>query len=459
MESLENPDPFVVYQAAEKLKGYIDLERPNFIVDILHRNKTRIHATTNNSILELLHILLKHTRKQMKNGSNIDPNNIRSLFKLFAVNNKQSADHFSDVACPSPYHLVVVIDLFKLMQLAQEDRSIPPHYREIYQTQPLSATDIEKIRKCLESNNIIAVRKSLELLWRNVNVTDDASTIELTLSVSMSYLFSAFNTSNDIIVRLLQIDTEFFYSPLAPHIAIDCESLKRAIKACLASYISAARIVRSGAYCPSNFYHAIENTSSQVHEIIKGYCRHHGKPALVDLFMNICGKEDNDMIAIQHNLLQLAVMTSNLVQDQKHIDMAALKLVDPHESKDGIKHAELFVHILFRMGLDHTTLLDMLISADTQFLKFFLQFLRYVEENTQDFKIACARAAADLLHNEDDGDDQSEEWPEVDLQMLDIVSEILDALNIDLQMPEFPYNPKILMNRIQNVIDKLSTDV
>jgi hypothetical protein len=113
MESLENPDPFVVYQAAEKLKGYIDLERPNFIVDILHRNKTRIHATTNNSILELLHILLKHTRKQMKNGSNIDPNNIRSLFKLFAVNNKQSADHFSDVACPSVRHLVIQQSSYK----------------------------------------------------------------------------------------------------------------------------------------------------------------------------------------------------------------------------------------------------------------------------------------------------------------------------------------------------------
>ncbi|KAI8579158.1 hypothetical protein K450DRAFT_243051 [Umbelopsis ramanniana AG] len=134
-----------------------------------------------------------------------------------------------------------------------------------------------------------------------------------------------------------------------------------------------------------------------------------------------------------------------------------IELVDPQEADGGIKHAELFVHVLFRMGLDHTTLLDMLISADTQFLKFFIQFLRYAEDNTQDFKIACARAAVDLLHSEEDG--LSDEDAEADIQMLEIVSEILEALYADLKMSEFPYNPKVLMIRIQNVIDKLSRDL
>lgn len=137
-----------------------------------------------------------------------------------------------------------------------------------------------------------------------------------------------------------------------------------------------------------------------------------------------------------------------------------VELVDPQETDGGIKHAELFVHILFRMGLDHTTLLDMLISADTQFLKFFLHFLRYAEDNMQDFKLACARAAADLLHSEEDEGDQSDdEDTEEDDQMLEIVSELLQALYEDLKMSEFPYNPKVLMMRIQNVIDKLSTDL
>jgi hypothetical protein len=111
------------------------------------------------------------------------------------------------------------------------------------------------------------------------------------------------------------------------------------------------------------------------------------------------------------------------------------------------------------MGLDHTTLLDMLISQDTQFLRFFLQFLRYIEENTDDFKIACSRAAVDLLHSDDSNEDDMSDGSAADTQMLEIVSEILDALRLDLQMSEFPYNPQIMINRLQRVIDKLMMDV
>lgn len=136
-----------------------------------------------------------------------------------------------------------------------------------------------------------------------------------------------------------------------------------------------------------------------------------------------------------------------------------LELVDPEDSNSGLKHAELFLHFLFRMGLDHTTLLDMLISQDTQFLRFFLQFLRYIEENTDDFKIACSRAAVDLLHSDDSNEDDMSDGSAADTQMLEIVSEILDALRLDLQMSEFPYNPQIMINRLQRVIDKLMMDV
>lgn len=136
-----------------------------------------------------------------------------------------------------------------------------------------------------------------------------------------------------------------------------------------------------------------------------------------------------------------------------------LELVDPEDSNSGLKHAELFLHFLFRMGLDHTTLLDMLISQDTQFLRFFLQFLRYIEENTDDFKVACSRAAVDLLHSDDSNEDDMSDGSAADTQMLEIVSEILDALRLDLQMSEFPYNPQIMINRMQRVIDKLMVDV
>jgi hypothetical protein len=86
----------------------------------------------------------------------------------------------------------------------------------------------------------------------------------------MAYLFTAFNASNDIILRLAQIDTEFFYSPLSDHIAVDRESLKRAIKICLASFVSALRLISSGTHYASSVYHSLGNAISQIHDVIQG---------------------------------------------------------------------------------------------------------------------------------------------------------------------------------------------
>lgn len=89
----------------------------------------------------------------------------------------------------------------------------------------------------------------------------------------MDYLFTAFNASNDMIMRLAQIDTEFFYSPLSDHIAVDRESLKRAMKTCLASFVSALRLISSGTHYVSSVYHSLGNAISQIHDVVQGTCK------------------------------------------------------------------------------------------------------------------------------------------------------------------------------------------
>lgn len=146
--------------------------------------------------------------------------------------------------------------------------------------------------------------------------------------------------------------------------------------------------------------------------------------------------------------------------DRSSFCRQVLELVDPQDSNSGLKHAELFLHFLFRMGLDHTTLLDMLMTEDAEFLKFFLPFLRYIEEHTDDFTISCSRAAVDLLHyDDDDEEDSSDDDDDNATQMMEIVCELLDALRIDLQMSEFPYGTHILINRMQRVIDTLTKEI
>jgi len=107
MNSLEHPDPFVAYQASEALYEYINIGYANHIADVLHHRQTRVHETSNTNILELLHVMLKHIRKQLKSGSDVDPNYVITLLQLFPVFNKQSTDHFNAVSSPSVRSLFI----------------------------------------------------------------------------------------------------------------------------------------------------------------------------------------------------------------------------------------------------------------------------------------------------------------------------------------------------------------
>ncbi|CAO3687726.1 unnamed protein product [Umbelopsis vinacea] len=460
MNKLLDLDPFIAYQASAMLQEYIKQGCANYVLDSLN---VHIDDATDPRILDLVHALMKFTRSQMKKGIEMDPNHLCRLLNLVIGDNGSRSGMFDSIDCPTAPHLIFAIDLFKNEQITREYCPNLNIYGSVKAV--LSADDIAKVAKCVESSSIIAVRKGLELLWRNANTTSDACTIVATLLVANAYLVAAFDPCENTTTLLAQNETEFYHSPLPTRVAIDRESLKRAVKVCLAAFIASLKLVDSGALCHESHWSVITTVTGQMCEHIKSYCYNHGKTALVDLFITICGNEDNDMIAIQHGLQEIGTLAHRLNSGQNHsssnlsFESQVLELVDPEDSNSGLKHAELFLHFLFRMGLDHTTLLDMLISQDTQFLRFFLQFLRYIEENTDDFKIACSRAAVDLLHSDDSNEDDMSDGSAADTQMLEIVSEILDALRLDLQMSEFPYNPQIMINRLQRVIDKLMMDV
>lgn len=101
MNLLEHPDPFVAYQASEVLYGYINMGYANRIADVLHHRQTRVHETTNTNILELVHVMLKHVRKQLSSGSHVNSKYVMALLQLFPVFNKLSTDHFNAMSSPT----------------------------------------------------------------------------------------------------------------------------------------------------------------------------------------------------------------------------------------------------------------------------------------------------------------------------------------------------------------------
>lgn len=165
--------------------------------------------------------------------------------------------------------------------------------------------------------------------------------IVATLLVANAYLVAAFDPCENTTTLLAQNETEFYHSPLPTRVAIDRESLKRAVKVCLAAFIASLKLVDSGALCHESHWSVITTVTGQMCEHIKstdcffsedtpncnhclytqsflGYCYNHGKTALVDLFITICGNEDNDMIAIQHGLQEIGTLAHRLNSGQNH---------------------------------------------------------------------------------------------------------------------------------------------
>ena len=83
--------------------------------------------------------------------------------------------------------------------------------------------------------------------------------------------------------------------------------------------------------------------------------------------------------------------------------------------------------------MDHSLLIDLLLSNETEFLLFFVRYLKYVERYPQNFIRECNSLV----------DDQEE--------VMDMLRNVMRIL----RSGGFPYNPAYLINRLTNVINIL----
>ena len=91
----------------------------------------------------------------------------------------------------------------------------------------------------------------------------------------------------------------------------------------------------------------------------------------------------------------------------------------------GISPNRLFIFFCQRTGMDHSLLVDLLLSNETEFLSFFVKYLKYVERDPHAFAEAV-------------GEEE--------------ILDMLQNLKSVLQAGGFPYNPTYLINRLTNVI-------
>ncbi|KAI8144244.1 hypothetical protein BJV82DRAFT_608848 [Fennellomyces sp. T-0311] len=142
---------------------------------------------------------------------------------------------------------------------------------------------------------------------------------------------------------------------------------------------------------------------------------------VLETLFELHGNNDEDAVNFQLDILNLYGKL-DLADQTKKFDKIVKNILDTA----GISPNRLFLFFCQRTGMDHSLLVDLLLSNETEFLLFFVKYLKYVERDPQAFAAAL------------DDDD-----------VLDMLRSLISVL----QSGGFPYNPTYLIHRLTNVIN------
>lgn len=124
---------------------------------------------------------------------------------------------------------------------------------------------------------------------------------------------------------------------------------------------------------------------------------------------------------LQHAVLSLYVNNSSLRPWMDEIE------VTPHS---------MFLCFLERTGMDATILIDLLISNETDFLLFFVSYLKHIRSDWPAFVSSCAS----VLGQEG---------------LSTVASDVFQPLLPVLSSTGFPYNASALVRRIQTILSMI----
>jgi hypothetical protein len=114
----------------------------------------------------------------------------------------------------------------------------------------------------------------------------------------------------------------------------------------------------------------------------------------------------------------------------------------------------LFVYFLYRTGMDHELVIDLLMSDETDMLLYLTRYLKYVERHPHDFITAIEKVLADEGSNYDD-DDDDDECDDDDDDGISAVLGLLYQVWVVVRSDVFPYNASVLARRIYSVMECL----
>ncbi|KAG2225933.1 hypothetical protein INT45_006629 [Circinella minor] len=140
-----------------------------------------------------------------------------------------------------------------------------------------------------------------------------------------------------------------------------------------------------------------EALSHQLQELVDYSILYQETENILEILFELHGNNDEDAVNLQLDMLSMYEKLNNNFEHNKAQSSMTVRIKHILD-KIGIGPNQLFLFFCRRTGMDHSLLIDLLLSNETEFLLFFVRYLKYVERYPQDFTREC-----NLL-----GDDQEE---------------------------------------------------
>ncbi|KAI7867858.1 hypothetical protein BDF14DRAFT_635544 [Spinellus fusiger] len=475
--NLQSTDPFTVFAAQNYLAKNLALFDATKMrtwlkeaVDHVYTNRTESRVP----YLELFHRLLKTLRKQCQKKklpiTALDPG--YSLLSIIAENQCAATERWIQRGLESQHQatplLVFLIDIVKLFSVFESKET--DCMKHCFYC-------CERILQCIKvqwsgivllwrSDSITVARKSIELIRRLVEVEKESMTlcdgrIDLTDSLfsradtALEDLFTywdelcqnGFSYAN--LLELQEIErTEFFYTPIgSKHLTVDRECLKQ----CISMAFTALSLAVYRIHCSPHvdrLHDTLLNLLLRLHD----YSPQRMDNQVLDILFDFYGNNDEDAVRQQRCILHFYIsldqkerLYMNRIESEHQQRILGL-LRECFELLDINPH-NLFLYFLYKTGMSHEILVDLLMSDETEFLEFFVEYLRYIEGRPNEFIRACKDMSSD-----------SEEEEEEVVSGIEAVSTIFRDLVTIITLETFPYNATVLVRRLQTIIALLECE-
>ncbi|CAG8465425.1 1976_t:CDS:2 [Funneliformis mosseae] len=418
------------------------------------------------SALEIFHSILKDFRHRLSD----------------VINELAEHDLTQHVGCRLLNILDKRFDFEKIMDMSSKDKKliIVPTLTIILDIKKLAIDEIEnvfdfqlvqdfqnllkKINSKIESICDLLchdyppiISKVLDILHRTMKSSNDINMIFLILTGIRNYTEEILAASNaQKLVGCLKLDddhTEFFdrqidNDKIEFDVAINIECVKKLINIYIEVYISLMKFYMESDKGVIEIDHYISN-DVKLHMLndILAFSRgllQQNEDSIKDIF-NWYTNNDSDLVTFMLKLVRLELLFKEF--ERRLIDFDEESIIECISSQ--VNHVlnfctshDFFLRFLISTGFNHSILLDFLISNETIFLEFLLNYCKYLEQDISQFLITCKKF-----------DERNSIMFE---RVAGIFKNLIQSIQLLMEKDLFPYNATSLITRLKKVESLIS---